>query len=56
MNLPRIISRWLHHDLPPFEEAAKGARAKKRPWISKEAYEAFASVEEVQGAEEREDA
>lgn len=52
MNLPRFISRWLHHDLPPFEEAAAAARAAKLPWISQEAYEAFVCAEETQSAEE----
>ena len=57
MNLPRIISRWFHHDdLPPIEEAENAARAAKRPWSSQEAYDAFASVDETQGAEERQHA
>ena len=57
MNWPRMISRiWQHDDLPPLEEAEKASRAKKRPWISQEAYDAFASVEETQGADEREHA
>ena len=55
MNLPRMISRWFHHDdLPPIEEAEKAARAVERPWISQEAYDAFASAEET--SDEREHA
>jgi hypothetical protein len=46
MSIPWIISRWFGHELPPFEEATKTARAAKRPWVSKEAYKDFASVDD----------
>lgn len=49
MNIPHFISRWFGHDLPPVRVAAKKTRARHRPWISEEAYAAFARVDEVQG-------
>jgi hypothetical protein len=49
MNMPRIIRRWFSHDLPPYDDALRAARAAKRPWASEAAYAAFASVDETQG-------
>jgi ribosomal protein L20A (L18A) len=49
VNIPHFISRWFGPDLPPIKQAVKKTRAKKRPWISDEAYAAFASADEVQG-------
>lgn len=56
MNMPRMISRWFSHDLPPFEEAAKAARAATRPWASEKAYAAFESVDRLLGSDARENA
>lgn len=49
MNIPHFIRTWFGYDLPPIKAAVKATRAKSRPWISEEAYAAFAKVDEVQG-------